>query len=240
MSVAVVKVTTMTATANSTSQLNPAQEALLRAVEAGRTGEVARLVSALSPAERRGCLPALQELRRKSRDAWDGDIWSRDNLQVKALFVAGAGCNTAASAAAQWIATADVTPHPRTLAELLTVLADREPEWIADVARRLADRRTASWAWCRHAGEEVSPDVLAAATTLPPALHARAAELLGIAELVATPDWRFTWAWPTSSARGPGSGASRRSTRCWCWRPGAISTRPCLGGSSPRRSAWVP
>jgi hypothetical protein len=130
-------------------ELNPAQAALIHAVDEGRTLEVARLVRVLSPAERRGCLPALRERRQRVRDRWSdrGDIWSANHLRLKALLVAGAGCNTAASAAAQWIASAEVAPEPRTSAELLMVLSDREPRWIAEVARRLADRRTTSWSW---------------------------------------------------------------------------------------------
>lgn len=127
------------------SELNPAQMALLRAVDGGQMVRVPALVGALSPAERRGCLPALKTLRSEQRVEWSG--WSVRRRE--ALLVAGAGCNTAASAAAQWIASNDVVADPvEAVAQVRAVLAERDPNWLAEVARRLADRPS-PWLWWR-------------------------------------------------------------------------------------------
>ncbi len=63
-----------------------------------------------------------------------------------ALRVAGAGCFTGADATAAWLARRDLQgwsfqlgPDKQTVA-VLEVLRDRDPSWLADVARRLAGR----------------------------------------------------------------------------------------------------
>jgi hypothetical protein len=119
---------------------------LLSAVRKGQTSWVPVLVKAMTPAERRGCLPALKALQKNRGDAWSRhrDGWGWD----MALLVAGAGCNTAPSAAAQWI---DRQPEYLLALEdvvhLLAVLSQRDAEWIGDVATRLAGRRLPTWDW---------------------------------------------------------------------------------------------
>lgn len=125
----------------------PAQAALLRAVRHGWSAKVPRLVKDMTPAERRGCLPALTALRKEVRQTWAGTNW-----RSMALIIAGAACHTAPSGAAQWInSTGSSTWTGLWLGDdvvhLLAVLSRRDPEWIADVATRLADRRSSTWEW---------------------------------------------------------------------------------------------
>ncbi|HEX8858939.1 MAG TPA: DUF6493 family protein, partial [Actinomycetes bacterium] len=77
--------------------------------------------------------------------------WSAISFEVRrargyALRVAGAGCFTGAEATAAWLARRDLQdwsfqlgPDEQTAA-ILEVLRDRDPGWLADVARRLAGR----------------------------------------------------------------------------------------------------
>ncbi|MER7764586.1 DUF6493 family protein [Streptomyces sp. NPDC097619] len=113
---------------------------LLEAVRAGRGDLVPALLAPLTDAERRARLPELTALRREVR-GWD---WSRrwDAVKtVRALLLAGAGCQTGAAAAATWIAARELRDgraHDATT--LAALLAGREPAWRADVAHRLAAR----------------------------------------------------------------------------------------------------
>ncbi|MFC3996973.1 DUF6493 family protein [Nocardiopsis sediminis] len=113
--------------------------ALLHAVREGHGQAVPALLAPLPDAERRRCLPVLKTWRRAARDNWD--VGHR--AMRAALLYAGAGCSTGAAAAAQWIAGAD----PRWVgnrddALVVSVIAHRGPEWLAQVVRRLAERRT--------------------------------------------------------------------------------------------------
>ncbi len=124
--------------------LSPAQAALLHAVEAGQTGEVARLMSALSPAERRGCVPAFKALREQCFSGRG----PRHVPGLNALFIAGVGCHTAPSQAARWISTFGLTLRLEDdVVLLLEVLTQQSTEWLTDVATRLADRRASAWDW---------------------------------------------------------------------------------------------
>ncbi|MCX4733561.1 DUF6493 family protein [Streptomyces sp. NBC_01363] len=110
---------------------------LLAAVREARRLDVPALLSGLDRAGRRSALAELKELRKEAR-SWP---WEKQDRIRKALLVAGAGCHTGAAGCAAWIGSRDLQiwsrpPYPM----LLSVLADRDPEWLGDVAHRLAAR----------------------------------------------------------------------------------------------------
>ncbi|MFF1650331.1 DUF6493 family protein [Streptomyces sp. NPDC058240] len=110
---------------------------LLTAVREARRLDVPALLSGLDRAGRRSALAELKELRKEAR-SWP---WEKQDRIRKALLVAGAGCHTGAAGCAAWIGSRDLQiwsrpPYPM----LLSVLADRDPEWLGDVAHRLAAR----------------------------------------------------------------------------------------------------
>ncbi|MFE0119373.1 DUF6493 family protein [[Kitasatospora] papulosa] len=118
-----------------------ATDDVLEAVRAGRTADVPGLLKPLERSQRRVLLTGLKELRGTLRSSrWER--WEDRNLMSPALVVAGAGCNTGAAAAAAWIGAADLrrwmTQPP--VATLLDVLAGRDPQWLGDLAHRLAAR----------------------------------------------------------------------------------------------------
>lgn len=115
---------------------------LLEAVRAGRSGDVPGLLKPLTPAERKVLLAELKDVRAEVR-RWDWDRWQERGRIRAALVVAGAGCHTGAAAAASWIGARDLRdwrdlPYPL----ILDVLSGREPQWLADVAHRLAGRNS--------------------------------------------------------------------------------------------------
>ncbi|MET8130097.1 DUF6493 family protein [Streptomyces sp. NPDC005065] len=111
---------------------------LLHAVREGRTEAVPKLVGPLTDAERRKCLPVLKLWRKTTRNNW-----AAGPLAVRAaLLPAGAGCCTGAAAAAQWLASGDLRWVSSDLSLVLEALGDRAPEWLGQVAHRLAERRT--------------------------------------------------------------------------------------------------
>lgn len=115
---------------------------LLDAVREGRAEDVPELVGTLTGAERRTCLPVLKAWRKETRDnfAWRSE---RHLTVLRALLPAGAGCCTGAAAAAGWLAGSVLWRDDRDLSLVLAALDGRDPEWLAEVARRLADRRSA-------------------------------------------------------------------------------------------------
>ncbi|MFF4536485.1 DUF6493 family protein [Streptomyces aureus] len=116
-------------------------EALLEAVRAGRTVEAAGLLDGMTDAERRSCLPALNELRKGLRSSqW---TWASRGTAA-ALHAAGAACHTGAAGAATWIAGADMRWSQASPGVLLHVLGDRETGWLADLTHRLAARPVTS------------------------------------------------------------------------------------------------
>ncbi|MGW3914431.1 DUF7824 domain-containing protein [Streptomyces sp. NPDC005070] len=116
-------------------------EALLKAVRAGRTVEAAGLLDGMTDAERRSCLPALKELRKELRSApWNAE----SRVTCPALHAAGAACHTGAAGAATWIAGVDMRWSQASPGVLLHVLGDRESGWLADLTHRLAARPTTS------------------------------------------------------------------------------------------------
>ncbi|MCX5402469.1 DUF6493 family protein [Streptomyces sp. NBC_00335] len=121
----------------------PAQaptDGAIEAVRAGRTAELPDLLKALDRTQRRDLLVVLKRMRGELRtQGWDN--WQQRALMGQALVVAGAGCHTGAAAAAAWIGAADMRRW-QTLPTgvLLDVLADRDPQWLGDLAHRLAAR----------------------------------------------------------------------------------------------------
>ncbi|WP_329458958.1 hypothetical protein [Streptomyces sp. NBC_01497] len=113
---------------------------LLEAVREGRVPEVADLLERLDPAGRKTELAALKALRAEVR-SWQWDRWREREGIRSALLVAGAGCHTGAAAAAAWIGGRDLRQwRGAPVGTLLRVLRHREPEWLGDVAGRLAVR----------------------------------------------------------------------------------------------------
>lgn len=106
------------------------------AVHEGRAQDVPGLLTALDDKQRRACLAQLRDLRAGLRNAFGPE----DRQRRRALLVAGAGCQSGAAGAAQWLASTD-----RWFGEpwqpVFEVLADRDPRWLGDVAHRLAERR---------------------------------------------------------------------------------------------------
>ncbi|MCX4986882.1 DUF6493 family protein [Streptomyces sp. NBC_00572] len=109
-------------------------ENLVEAVRGGKVSEVPALVKPLDAAERRTALARLKELRTEMRRSGVPRV-------QHALYVAGAGCHPGAAAAATWLGGRDLLPwRSEGSALVLDVVADRTPEWMADVAVRLAAR----------------------------------------------------------------------------------------------------
>ncbi|MFE7234044.1 DUF6493 family protein [Streptomyces sp. NPDC057596] len=110
---------------------------LTEAVRAGRTAEVVGLLDAMTDAGRRAFFPELKALRKELRATrWDAP----SRRAYPALYVAGVACQTGAAGVASWIAAADMRWPGVSPAVLLRVLADRETDWLADLANRLAQR----------------------------------------------------------------------------------------------------
>ncbi|MFD0338991.1 DUF6493 family protein [Streptomyces sp. NPDC127117] len=110
---------------------------LLTAVRESRAHDVPDLLAPMDAAERRAALAELKTIRKEARN-WS---WDKQNKVRKALLVAGAGCHTGAAACAAWIGSRDLAGWGRSPFPLvLAVLSDRDPEWLGDVAHRLAAR----------------------------------------------------------------------------------------------------
>ncbi|MFJ5921770.1 hypothetical protein ACIQF6_04075 [Kitasatospora sp. NPDC092948] len=127
--------------------------------------EVARLVGALTPQQRRAELPALKALRRDLRESERsrGGAWT-------ALLVAGAVCHTAPSGAAEWIGSPDFDGIERWQRPPLSgLLDDQDAGWQRDVALRLARRPADREWWGPSTAYRVAEHLLRASDTLPPA-----------------------------------------------------------------------
>ncbi|EKX63079.1 DUF6493 family protein [Streptomyces ipomoeae] len=112
-------------------------EALITAVRAGNPSDVLALVDGMTDAERRACMPELKELRKKLRP----EPWSSPAQRAyPALQAAGAACQTGAAAVATWLTGSDMRWRHASPAVLLVVLGDRDPDWLADLVHRLAER----------------------------------------------------------------------------------------------------
>jgi hypothetical protein len=127
-----------------------AEERLAEAVRAS-TPEVVEFVRGLRDTERRELAGPVRAAARElvGRDAFsNGSAIPPEVRRARAylLRVAGAGCFTGADATAAWLARGDLQgwsfqlDPDRQTAAILEVLRDRDPNWLADVARRLAGR----------------------------------------------------------------------------------------------------
>jgi hypothetical protein len=113
---------------------------------------------------------ARELLGRRPFENWSAVPFEVRRARAYALRVAGAGCFTGAEATAAWLARRDLQgwsfqldPEEQTAA-VLEVLRDRDPRWLAELARRLAgrmragDRQASGMLWAttaalvRHAG----------------------------------------------------------------------------------------
>ncbi|MGC4950820.1 DUF6493 family protein [Streptomyces sp. DT224] len=114
---------------------------LLDAVREGRVDDIRPLLARLDRGGRKGVLEELKALR---KEAWDWP-WGERTRVRKAILVAGAGCHTGAAGCASWLGARDMRGWVHSVNPwLLEVLADREPDWLADLARRLAARAVES------------------------------------------------------------------------------------------------
>lgn len=114
---------------------------LLDAVREGRVDDIKALLTRLDRGGRKAALEELKVLRKEAR----GWAWGERTRARKALLVAGAGCHTGAAGCATWLGARDMrdwvhSPYPW----VLEVLGDRDPAWLADLARRLAARAVES------------------------------------------------------------------------------------------------
>lgn len=112
-------------------------ESLVRAVRAGDLSDLVALVDGMTDAERRACMPELKRLRKELRaESWG----SRAQRAYPALHAAGAACQTGAAAVATWLTGSELRWRQAPPRVLIDVLGDRDPGWLADVVRRLAER----------------------------------------------------------------------------------------------------
>lgn len=114
---------------------------LITAVREGRHRDVPALLAPLDRAERSLALAELKTIRKEVRER----DWRERTRVHKAALVAGAGCHTGAAGCATWIGARELrewerSPYPW----VLEVLADRDPAWLADLARRLTARSVES------------------------------------------------------------------------------------------------
>ncbi|MFF3216867.1 DUF6493 family protein [Streptomyces sp. NPDC002886] len=131
---------TTSAPERATTSDQASTDGVLDAVRTGRTAELPRLLRPMDGTRRRDLLVGLKQLRAELRaQGWDG--WQQRDLMSPALVVAGAACHTGAAAAAAWIGARDMRRWQQVpMGVLLDVLADRDPQWLGDLAHRLAAR----------------------------------------------------------------------------------------------------
>ncbi|MFI1975473.1 MULTISPECIES: DUF6493 family protein [Streptomyces] len=114
-------------------------EKLVEAVRAGSAEEVPALLNPLGAAERRAALAHFKALRTEVR-RWTGREREAAGVQ-RALYVAGAGCHPGVAAAATWLGGRDLLPWRSQDGDLvLRVIGGQTPEWLAELAGRLAAR----------------------------------------------------------------------------------------------------
>ncbi|MFF0474625.1 DUF6493 family protein [Streptomyces sp. NPDC004284] len=117
-------------------------ERLLSAVRAGEAGRVPALLEPLDAAERKLALVRLKALRAEVRAGkWATPPYVPSRIR-SALYVAGAGCVPTPAAAASWLGARDLQLWEEDKPLALAAIGDRDPEWAADLAGRLAGRRT--------------------------------------------------------------------------------------------------
>ncbi|MBB4981894.1 MULTISPECIES: DUF7824 domain-containing protein [Streptomyces] len=134
----------MTARAGGGGQGDARVEELLAAVRDGEAARMPGLLEPLDAAARKAALARLKELRAEVRAGkWATPPYHPNRIR-SALYVAGAGCHPTAAAAASWLGARDLLIWEEDKVLALEVLGDRDPEWAADLAGRLAKRRTAA------------------------------------------------------------------------------------------------
>ncbi|MCZ0978873.1 hypothetical protein O1L60_05565 [Streptomyces diastatochromogenes] len=117
-------------------------EELLAAVRAGEAGRVPGLLEPLDAAARGRALVRLKALRAEVRAGkWAAPPYVPSRIR-SALYVAGAGCVPTPAEAASWLGAPDLRAEKKDGALALAALGDRDPEWAADLAGRLAGRRS--------------------------------------------------------------------------------------------------
>lgn len=127
-----------TATYDIPDDATEGMRALMQAVREGRAEDVPGLVGPLTGAERRRCLPVLKVWRETTWATWEAG----PRAVRAALLPAGAGCSTGAAAAAQWLGGGVLGWPEGDTALVLQALGDRDPEWLGQVAHRMAARRS--------------------------------------------------------------------------------------------------
>ncbi|MFJ2194253.1 DUF6493 family protein [Kitasatospora sp. NPDC087861] len=113
---------------------------LIELVRAEDIDGIVRELVGLTPDQRRAFLPELKVIRKEIRDA----EWPAPD--GKPVLIAGLGCHTSPSGAADWIGGpglgwSEVSRHPA----LLAVIESQPLEWQHDVIARLAERRPGRW-----------------------------------------------------------------------------------------------
>jgi hypothetical protein len=111
-------------------------------VDAGDRAGVVELFRGMSERERRSLVRPVREMAKRGGARWDvpggeewAAAWQRLNRRQAALLVAGCAVLSRASAVAKWIAKhrnvflQDLRP----VAECVSVLRDRDPEWLAEL-----------------------------------------------------------------------------------------------------------
>ncbi|MEU1556810.1 DUF6493 family protein [Streptomyces scabiei] len=112
-------------------------QSLITAVRAGAMSDVIALVDGMTDAERRACMPELRRLRGELRaESWQFPA----QRAYPALHAAGAACQTGAAAVATWLTGSELRLRQAPPAILIEMLGDRDPAWLADLVRRLAER----------------------------------------------------------------------------------------------------
>jgi hypothetical protein len=112
-------------------------DALISAVRSGKLSVLVALVDGMTDGERRACMPELRQLRKELR----AESWGfRAQRAYPALHAAGAACQTGAAAVATWLTGSELRWRQAPPSVLIDVLGDRDPDWLADVVRRLAER----------------------------------------------------------------------------------------------------
>ncbi|WP_450371725.1 DUF7824 domain-containing protein [Streptomyces phaeolivaceus] len=99
--------------------------------------DLVALVDGMTDAERRACVPELKQLRKELR----AEPWSSPAQRAyPTLHAAGAACQTGAAAVAAWLTGSELRWRQAPPPVLIEVLGDRDPAWLAEVVRRLAER----------------------------------------------------------------------------------------------------
>ncbi|MFE7835348.1 DUF6493 family protein [Streptomyces sp. NPDC057474] len=112
-------------------------ESLIQAVRSGNMSDLIALVDGMTDAERRACMPELKQLRKELRsESWQFPA----QRAYPTLHAAGAACQTGAAAVATWLTGSELRWRQAPPSVLIDVLGDRDPDWLADLVRRLAER----------------------------------------------------------------------------------------------------